>query len=85
MRRREFIGFIGSVAAAWSLDAHAQQPKRIGWLEQGQPGDPAAQARIAAVRQGLERWDGLSAATFKSITGGALSASKWRNASVKSC
>lgn len=55
MRRREFIGFIGGVAAAWSLDAHAQQPKRIGWLEQGQPGDPAAQTRIAAVRQGLEQ------------------------------
>jgi hypothetical protein len=58
MRRREFIGLIGSTVAAWPLDAHAQQPdriRRIGWLEQGQPDDPAAQTRIAAVRQGLEQ------------------------------
>ena len=58
MRRREFICLIGSAVAALPLDARAQQPdriRRIGWLEQGQSDDPAVQARIVAVRQGLEQ------------------------------
>ena len=58
MRRRDFIKVIAGSAATWPLSAGAQQPdrmRRIGWLEQGQPDDSAAQARIGAVRKDLEQ------------------------------
>jgi putative tryptophan/tyrosine transport system substrate-binding protein len=58
MRRRDFIKAMASSAAAWPLAARAQQSepmRRIGWLEQAQPDDPAGQARIMAVRKDLEQ------------------------------
>ena len=57
MRRREFITLVGTVAT-WPLAARAQQSdrmRRIGWLEQAQPDDPAGQARIMAVTRDLEQ------------------------------
>jgi putative ABC transport system substrate-binding protein len=54
MRRREFIAGLGS-AAAWPLDARAQQGervRRIGILS-GRDDDPIGQAQQNALREGL--------------------------------
>jgi putative ABC transport system substrate-binding protein len=32
MRRREFLGIIGSIAATWPIAAHAQRPAKIPWI-----------------------------------------------------
>jgi putative ABC transport system substrate-binding protein len=58
MRRREFIALLGGVVTAFPPAALAQSSdrmRRIGWLEQAQPDDPAGQARITAVTKGLEQ------------------------------
>jgi putative tryptophan/tyrosine transport system substrate-binding protein len=60
MRRREFIGVLGGVAA-WPVVARGQQPermRRIGVLMGYAENDPEAQTRLAAFRQGLAaaRW-----------------------------
>jgi hypothetical protein len=57
MKRREIITLVGA-AAAWAFDARAQQSdrmRRVGWLEQAHPDDPAGQARIMAVTKDLEQ------------------------------
>jgi hypothetical protein len=55
VRRREFIGLLGGVAA-WPLAtrAHGERMRRIGVLKSQATDDPSAHARNAAFLQGLQ-------------------------------
>jgi putative ABC transport system substrate-binding protein len=56
MKRREFIGLVGSAAAAWPLGALAQQRvRRIGLLMTMAETEPEAQARLTSFRAGLRQ------------------------------
>ena len=56
MRRREFITLLGGAAAAWPLAARAQQAasqRRVGVLMVQRENNPAVQAWLTALREGL--------------------------------
>jgi putative tryptophan/tyrosine transport system substrate-binding protein len=62
MRRRDFITLVGGTAAAWPLEARAQQSeqmRRIGVLMSTAADDPEGKARFTAFKQGLQQlgWD----------------------------
>ena len=54
MRRREFIGLVGGIAAGWPLAAGAQKaPIRIGFMASGMATSANSAAQVNAIRQGL--------------------------------
>src|SRR5262245_62550230 len=58
MRRREFIGLIGGVAAAWPAVRKAQSTGRVlvvGILSALVPDDPEARARVTVFEQTLQQ------------------------------
>jgi putative ABC transport system substrate-binding protein len=57
VKRRQFITLVGGAAAAWPIAVRAQgeRVRRIGVLMYTTADEPASQARIAALQQGLQQ------------------------------
>ena len=70
IRRREFIGTVGS-AIAWPLAVCAQQPatRVIGFLHLGSP-EPVALSNVAAFRQGLNETGFIDGRNWRSSIAG---------------
>ena len=65
MKRREFITLVGGAAAAWPLEARAQQPQRMRRIGRLSPLSVAAEApMLAGLRQGLNELGWIEGQNF---------------------
>jgi putative ABC transport system substrate-binding protein len=68
MKRREFIALLGGAAATWPITAWAQQPeqlRRIAVFMDLAEGDPEGQARVAALKRGLQDLGWIEGRNFR--------------------
>ena len=73
IRRRDFITLLGGAAAAWPIEAQAQQPeqlRRIAVFMDLAESDPEGQARVAALKRGLQDLGWTEGRNFGSSPGG---------------
>jgi putative ABC transport system substrate-binding protein len=54
VKRREFISLLGGTAVAWPFAARGQQIRRMAVFMDLAESDPEGQARVAALKRGLQ-------------------------------
>src|SRR5262245_30871376 len=87
IRRRELITLLGGAAAAWPIAARAQQGdrmRRVGVLIVAASDDADAQARLAALRQGLQQLGSIEGRNLRiDARWGAGDAAATRSAAIE--